>query len=114
MLDRNGKENPHGSFLKYTAHEFRKMLYTEDKQKLGSYRVKAVNKRHEFWQRDPLAIPLFTRKVAYQKLDYIHRNPLAKHWHLAADPCDYLYSSARYYEIGDKNFSFLKDLREEY
>src|SRR5882672_5510306 len=54
----NGKETAQGSFLKYTAHEFRKMLYKEDKNKLLSFRVDDINKKHEFWQRDPLAVPL--------------------------------------------------------
>ena len=114
MLDLNGKETPQGSLLKFTAHEFRKMLYNDDKSKLTNYKVDSENKKHEFWQRDPLAIPLYSQKVAYQKLDYIHCNPLAQHWQLATDPCDYTYSSARYYELNEKNFPFLKDLRNEF
>jgi putative transposase len=110
----NGKETPQGSFLKYTAHEFTKMLYREDKEKLVSYRVDAENKKHEFWQRDPLAIHLYSHEVAIQKLEYIHKNPLAEHWKLVTDPCDYKYSSAMYYERDEKNFPFLKDLREEF
>ena len=90
------------------------MLYREDKRQLQSFKVDEPNKKHEFWQRDPLAIPLYTRKVALQKLEYIHRNPLAEHWQLVKDPCDYNYSSARYYELNEKNFSFLKDLKEEF
>ena len=54
----------------------------------------------------------FSREVAFQKLRYIHNNPLAGHWQLVKDPCDYKYSSARYYELNKKNFSFLKDLWE--
>ncbi|MDZ4793237.1 MAG: transposase [Bacteroidota bacterium] len=114
MLDLNGKEMPQGSFLKYTAHKFRKMLYREDRQKLISFQVDSERKEHEFWQRDPLAIPLYTKKVAYQKLDYVYSNPIAGHWQLVTDPGDYKYSSARYYEMGIKNFSFLKDLRDEF
>ena len=110
----NGKETPQGSFLKFTAHEFRKMLYREDRRKLLSYQTNAENKKHEFWQRDPLAIKLYSRKAAFQKLDYIHYNPLAEHWQVVKDPCDYKYSSARYYEMNEKNFSFLKDLRDEF
>jgi REP element-mobilizing transposase RayT len=110
----NGKESPQGSFLKYTAHEFRKMLYKEDKAKLLSYAVDRDNKKHEFWQRDPLAIHLYSHKVAFQKLDYIHRNPMAEHWQLVSDPCDYKYSSANYYELNDRSFYFLKDLRDEF
>jgi len=36
-----------------------------------------------------LAIPLFTREVALQKLNYIHNNPLKEHWNLVKDPSDY-------------------------
>ncbi len=110
----NGKESPQGSFLKYTAHIFKKMLRKEDGDKLTPYAVNADNKKYEFWQRDSLAIPLFTKKVALQKLKYIHFNPLAERWQLVKDPSDYKYSSARYYELNQKNFPFLKDLYEEF
>jgi len=110
----NGKESPQGSLLKYTAHEFQKMLGQSSKSELSNFRVEAANKKYEFWQRDSLAIPLFTRKTAFQKLNYIHNNPLADHWQLAQHPCDYKYSSAKYYEMNEKNFSFLKDLWEEF
>ena len=112
IIEYNGKESPQGSLLKYTAHIFKKMLSKEKENPLGKYKIDAENKDHEFWQRDSLAIPLFSREVAIQKLNYIHNNPLAKHWQLAKDPCEYKYSSARFYELNEKNFSFLKDLFE--
>ena len=46
------------------------------------YKVDAENKKHEFWQRDSLAVHLYSREVAFQKLKYIHNNPLAEHWQL--------------------------------
>ncbi|WP_156522708.1 hypothetical protein [Arachidicoccus ginsenosidimutans] len=103
-----------GSFLKYTAHEFKKLLLKTNPGKLHLYKVNAINKHYEFWQRDPLAIHLFTQEVAYQKLDYLHNNPLAEHWQLVNHPCDYKYSTARFYEDGKKDFSFIKDLRNEF
>jgi putative transposase len=109
----NGKESPHGSFLKYTAHKFKQMLKNEGNERLALYKVNAENKNFEFWQRDSLAIPLFTRKVALQKLNYLHNNPLQERWNLVKDPCHYKYSSARYYELNEKNFPFLKDLWDE-
>lgn len=36
----------------------------------------AENKKHEFWQRDSLAIHLYSREVAFQKLKYIHNGAL--------------------------------------
>jgi REP element-mobilizing transposase RayT len=59
----NGKETAQGSFLKYTAHVFRKMLGQEGK--LNLYKVDAENKKHEFWQRDSLAIHIYSREVAF-------------------------------------------------
>jgi len=112
--ERNGEETAHGSFLKFTAHEFKKMLVREGGNSLKDYAVDAHNKKYEFWQRDSLAVHLFTREVAYQKLDYIHYNPLQERWQLAKDPCDYAYSTARFYEMGTKDFAFVKDLREEF
>ena len=90
------------------------MLDNEDGNKLESYKVDAANKQYEFWQRDSLAIHLYTKEVAYQKLDYTHFNPCASHWFIVKDICDYKYSSARLYEMGVKEFTFIKDLRDEF
>ena len=108
IIGNKGRESPQGSFLKYTAHQFRRMLLGSDE--LDKYKVIMENKKHMFWQRDSLAVPIFTREVAMQKLDYIHNNPLHERWNLAKHPCDYKYSSTKYYERDEKNFSFLKDL----
>ena len=110
----NGKETPQGSLLKFTGHELKKMLKAESPELLAVYKVDAVNKSYEFWQRDPLSIRLYTKSVAIQKLKYIHYNPLAEHWQLVKDPCDYTYSSAAYYETGETKFEFLKDLWLEF
>lgn len=113
--NQNGKETTQGSFLKYTAHEFKKLINSgKGTVKLSDYAVEASNKSYEFWQRDSLSVHLYSRDVAYQKMDYIHLNPLAEYWQLAKEPCDYQYSSAKFYEMGTKEFSFLKDLREEF
>jgi REP element-mobilizing transposase RayT len=112
--DLNGKETAQGSLLKYTAHEFKKLLKKGNEGGLISYAVAAPNKEYEFWQRDSLSVSLFTKDVAFQKLDYLHFNPLSERWQLVKDPGDYVYSSAAYYEKGEKNYPFLKDLREEF
>lgn len=101
-----GKETAQGCFLKFTAQEFRKMLLQEGGERFSLYKVDAENKKHEFWQRDSLAIHLYSREVAFQKLKYLHNNPLAEHWQLVKHPCDYKYSSARYYELNEKIFLF--------
>jgi putative transposase len=109
----NGKESPHASFLKYTAHQFKRKLLIESKDYLSSFAVDATNKSYEFWQRDSLAIPLLSKAVAIQKLKYLHQNPLAKHWKLAKIPGEYYYSSASFYENNERSFPFLKSLWKE-
>lgn len=77
--EHNGKETTQGSFLKYTAYEFKKMIQKENSNTLLNYKVNAANKKHEFWQRNSLAIHLYNQDMAYQKLAYIHANPVAEH-----------------------------------
>ena len=112
MNQLNGTELPYASFMKFTGQAFRKLLLVEQPDVLPDFVAGLANKQHEFWQRDSLAIELYTMKVALQKLHYLHWNPLAEHWRLVNDPGDYKYSSFRYYEYGLKDFDFLKDLWE--
>jgi REP element-mobilizing transposase RayT len=74
----NGKETLKGNLLKYTGHEFLKKLKEEGKSYL--HEVNAANKKHEIWQRDSLGIEKYTIKVAGQKLEYIHHNPVNGKW----------------------------------
>ena len=109
----NGKETIQGSILKFTAHEFKKLL-KDNPAALIKYAVDGHNKKYEFWQRDSLAVHLYSKHVMLQKLNYIHLNPLAAHWNLVNEPSRYNYSSAKYYEMNEKNFDFLKDLMQEF
>ena len=79
IKEMNGKETSQGAFLKYTAHEFKKVLKSDKGNSLGSDAVDAHNKNYEFWKRDSLAVHLFSKVVAYQKLDYTHYNPCTEH-----------------------------------
>lgn len=110
----NDQESGQRSFLKHTAHEFKKKLRYEDPKELLRYSVNACDRTYNFWQRDSLAVYLFNRWIAYQKLDYIHNNPLSGRWRLSSTPSEYKYSSAEYYEHNIKSFGFLKDLRSEF
>ena len=96
------------------AHEFLKKLRNKNPKELVKYKVAANNKQHEFWQRDSLAVPLFTENVALQKLEYIHNNPIIEKWSLAKGPADYKYSTALYYEKNIKNYTFIKNLMDEF
>jgi len=59
-----GKEMPHSTLLKFTVHCFRKK--PEETNGLAPFYVDAANKNYEFWQRDSLAVHLFSKKGAFQ------------------------------------------------
>jgi len=104
----NGKELPKASFLKFTGHKLLTQLKHEKKD--PKYWVEKMNKEHEVWQRDPLAIEIVSFEMARQKMNYIHYNPVGGKWHLSEDDVGYYYSSARFYETGIDDFGFLNDL----
>ncbi len=110
LNNKNGKESAKGSFMKFTAHEFKKHLRLNGG--FERYKVNASNKMYEFWQRDSLGIEIWSREVARQKLDYIHANPVSGKWQLAKDDISYFYSSARFYEYDIDEFGFLNNLYE--
>ena len=105
----NGKEKPHASFLKFTAHSY---LQMNNSQLLKLYAVNATDKDYEFWKRDSLPFELIDKETLKQKLNYIYNNPNAEHWKLWKEPADYHYPSAKFYETGVNNFGFLKHIGE--
>lgn len=46
----NGKEMPYESFMKYTGHEFKRIL--SGTNNLEPFRVESPGRLYQFWQRD--------------------------------------------------------------
>jgi len=93
--------------MKFTGHQFLEELRNNNTDLLECFKVERNSRDHQFWQRNPLPIKLDERRILEQKLDYIHLNPLQKHWNLVTDPNDYLYSSCSFYEKEDNRFDWL-------
>ncbi len=64
-----------------------------------SAKEKAKGQLHKGFQRSFDAKPLYTTAFLYQKLDYIHHNPVSGKWNLCAEFTDYAHSSAAFYEL---------------
>ena len=96
----NGKETPKESFEKFTGHMFKKKL-EDDIKGHEEYATEQKDRNYLFWQRDPLAILITDKKMAGEKLDYMHYNPMQPHWQLCKEPADYRFSSAKFYETGE-------------
>ncbi|WP_316772329.1 transposase [Pedobacter frigiditerrae] len=107
MLSLNGKESPAASFTKFTAHQFRRYLLTNNTILLNDYQSEKMDRNYQFWKRDPLAISISTETILIQKLDYIHLNPTKEKWNLAKYPENYRWSSAKFYLTGIDEFCIL-------
>ena len=99
-------------FLKYTSQQIRFNLQDKQAEVLSEFEVNLKDRKHQFWQRNPLSVDLFSREVIEQKLDYLHANPVKGKWNLVEDFVDYKYSSASFYEEDRSEFIFLKHYME--
>jgi REP element-mobilizing transposase RayT len=53
-----------------------------------------------------------SREFIFQKLEYMHHNPVSKKWQLVNDFADYEYSSASFYEKGIKKYEKLMHIND--
>jgi REP element-mobilizing transposase RayT len=100
--------------MKFTARSILKFMLMNNDPLLTSLQVKAADRKQQVWERNPLAVELFTEEVFLQKMDYIHNNPIQPKWNLCKHPEDYFFSSARFYESGGKenDFNILTHFRD--
>ncbi|HVD97654.1 MAG TPA: hypothetical protein VNB90_05565 [Cytophagaceae bacterium] len=112
LLKMNGNEKPHASLMKFTAHTIQDDLRKNHPKVLELFQVEDTSRKYHFWKRNPLPVWLYTPEIIYQKLDYIHNNPVQGRWNLCDSPYDYKYSSARFYETGIDDFGFLTHIGE--
>ena len=64
---------------------------------LHQYAAK-IDKADAFWQRKYYPFHLYSEKKVREKLGYMHANPVRAG--LVDHPCDWRWSSARFYELG--------------
>jgi putative transposase len=93
------------SFLKHTAQQMKLHLLQTNPVLLQQFKVAAKDREYQFWERNSLSTELHSSKVFYQKLKYIHNNPVKAG--LCVLPQDYYYSSAKFYTTGVDDFSML-------
>ena len=93
-------------FMKFTARSILKFMLMNENPLLQKLRVNAADRQFQFWERNSLSIPLYTQNVFFQKMDYIHNNPIQPKWNLVQIPEEYQYSSAAFYHSGGINNSF--------
>ena len=105
MQGDNKRESVQRDFLRFTAQQVIKILQRENLPMLEELRVNAKDRKYQVWERNSLSIPLWSEKAIWQKIRYIHENPVRAG--LCKKPEEYRYSSALYYYLGECNWNFL-------
>jgi len=98
IISEEYNESSKAAFMKFTSHQFQKTLRKDSPESLENFKVTKSDRNFQFWNRIPLSIEIYSRKVMEQKLDYIYNNPVQEQWDLVDEPQKYKYSSARFYE----------------
>jgi putative transposase len=105
-------------FKKYTAVNILEAIQSEPESRrewlmhMFAYyaRYNINNRNFQFWQQDNHPIALYSERVIWQKINYIHQNPVRAG--IVVHPEDYLYSSAKNYKTENRDGLFEIDLLE--
>jgi len=92
-------------FLKFTSQQILKILRNEKSDLQEKLLVQSKDRKYQVWERNSLGTQLWSPEVFWQKLDYIHNNPVKAD--LCAYPEDYKYSSAKFYLKNERDWDFL-------
>ena len=105
ILGNHRRDSVQRDFLKFTAQRILKVIKQNSLPVLENLLVNAKDRKYQIWERNPLSVSLWSDKVLWQKLEYIHYNPVRAG--LCKFPENYKYSSASFYYKGDLNWKFL-------
>ena len=102
-----------GNAKRFMAYEIVNRLENSTNHKLleelkSNLTSREINKgqKHKIFKDSFDAKPIYADKFLFQKLDYLHGNPVKVKWTLAKDNVSYEHSSASFYELNEvKHFS---------
>jgi putative transposase len=98
------------SFEKFTAKSLVTKMKQQNDPELKNYEVRASDRKYNIWLSDPLAVRIFSKEMAEEKLDYVHNNPLQSQWNLCKVPDEYRFSSAAFYLSGRNEFNLVTNI----
>jgi len=112
FLEYNGDEYPHTSFINSSTYQFVKDLEINNPAELKQFEIETTKNTYQFWQKNQQAKRIHSQSLMYEKIDYIHQNPVHGKWKLVNEASDYLYSSALYYKSGIDKFGILTNVED--
>ena len=99
------RENVQRDFLRFTSKQILSVLKNENSPLQKALIVKAKDRMYQVWERNSMKMPLWSTRMIWQKINYIHLNPVRAG--LCGCPEEYEYSSAGFYLYGERRWDFL-------
>ena len=96
------------------ARQFQAERDTQMLNLLSEAVTRPDRQRYKVWDDGYVAKEVFSGDFLWQKLEYIHRNPLQEHWLLVERAEDYVWSSARMYVLDEPALIPLGDARQDW
>jgi REP element-mobilizing transposase RayT len=108
-----------GNGKRFMAYEIIKRLEESGREELLDVLHGDVKKReakkgqiHKVFEDSFDAKQCYSEEFIFQKLDYIHHNPVSKKWNLVTEFTDYEHSSASFYEKGIKKYGHMVHIND--
>jgi len=104
-MESHGPSQVMRDFKKFTSKEIVRELQRRNERELLRQLEAAASstkkQTYKVWDEGYFDKSIYSEAFLFQKIEYIHNNPLQPHWGLAASAGEYPYSSARNYLLGD-------------
>jgi REP element-mobilizing transposase RayT len=101
-------------FGSYTAHIILHELRKDERDDLLKFfheQRRDARHGHSIWQ-DIQAKNIYSSEFLFQKMEYIHSNPISKDWKLVDDRAEYKYASTCFYDKGIAPIIPITDINE--
>lgn len=110
ILGAHRREDVQRDFLGFTSKQILRILKDENSPMYRRLLVNAADRVYQVWERNSLSKSVWSPAVKWQKINYIHRNPVKAGLCRYAE--EYKYSSASFYYSGDRRWEFLVHINE--
>jgi putative transposase len=98
MLGDHKRESVQRDFLKYTGQQMLAKLREINSSLVNELYIGAKDRKYQVWERNALSLTLESDRFFFQKLEYIHQNPVSAGLCRYAE--DYYFPSASFYFKG--------------
>ena len=112
-LVKDSKSTFQRDFLRFTAQQCLYNFKADNSSILTKLLSTQNDRKYQFWERNPFWTPILSEEDLFQKISYIHFNPIEKKQLNCHRPTDYKWSSAKSFFDKKAIFGFIEPILTE-